>query len=210
MLKNRIYYISVAVLLIIYTVGVVGLHTTYKDNFIELTPVTLLLSFFLLVINHRKWHRFFVVFMVFSMLVGFFVEVIGVEYGFIFGSYSYGETLGYKIFNVPVIIGVNWFVLTYSSGMIANFFRARKFIKVLIGATLMVLIDVSLEPVAIAFDFWSWDGGHIPIRNYVAWFMVAAFLHYFFQDLKIKKSNRLAIILFITQWIFFFTLSLTV
>ena len=210
MSKNRIYYISLTILIIVYAVGVIGLLTDYRGLFVGLTPYTLLLSFFLLLVNHRKWNRFFVAFMAFSFIVGFFVEVLGVEFGFIFGSYSYGDTLGYKVFNVPIIIGVNWFLLTYSSGMVTKYFKMGKFFKVILGSGLMVLVDVSIEPVAVAFDYWTWDGGHIPVRNYIAWFMVGAILHYFFQDLKLKKINRFAIAYFITQWIFFYILSLNV
>src|SRR5689334_23098853 len=37
-------------------------------------------------------------------------EVIGVATGAIFGAYSYGEVLGFKLLEVPLIIGLNWVV----------------------------------------------------------------------------------------------------
>ena len=30
-----------------------------------------------------------------------------------FGDYSYGKVLGYQVNNVPVIIGINWFLIIY-------------------------------------------------------------------------------------------------
>ena len=38
-------------------------------------------------------------------------EAIGVNTGLLFGTYEYGANLGFKIFGVPLIIGVNWTVL---------------------------------------------------------------------------------------------------
>ena len=36
------------------------------------------------------------------VLIGFVIEVIGVKTGYVFGSYSYGDSLGFKILEVPV------------------------------------------------------------------------------------------------------------
>ena len=33
-------------------------------------------------------------------------EILGVNYGLIFGDYIYLDNLGYKVFGVPVIIGL--------------------------------------------------------------------------------------------------------
>ena len=48
-------------------------------------------------------------------------EILGVNYGLIFGDYIYLDNLGYKVFGVPVIIGVNWIILTYISGSFSNY-----------------------------------------------------------------------------------------
>ncbi len=204
-----LFRIPTAILIIIYSVGVIGFLAGFETIMMDLTPYTLILSLLLLLITHRRWNRFFVAFMLTIMIAGYVVEVLGVETGWVFGEYAYGETLGYKVFNVPLLIGVNWFVLVYSSGMISNLMKVHWFFRAVIGATLMVLLDVSLEPVAVAYDFWSWGNHVIPVRNYIAWFMTSLIFQMVFQSLKLKKINRFAIILFITQWIFFLILSLT-
>ena len=45
-------------------------------------------------------------------LIGMFSEFIGVNYGVIFGEYIYGNNLGFKLFGVPFLIGLNWVILT--------------------------------------------------------------------------------------------------
>ena len=41
-------------------------------------------------------------------LIGFIFEIIGVKTGLIFGHYKYCNGLGTKVFDVPLIISLNW------------------------------------------------------------------------------------------------------
>jgi bisanhydrobacterioruberin hydratase len=206
---NRVIFrISVIVIFIIYAVGLAGFLSVLKDQMIALTPYTLLLSLFLLLINQREWARFLFLFMVTVMLAGFFVEVFGVKTGILFGQYQYGRALGWKQFDVPLLIGVNWFILTFSTGMTAGLLRINRFLQAVFAAALMVAMDFVLEPVAMAYDFWSWEGDMVPLRNYFSWFIISLIFQVLFQGLRLKQINRFAIILFIVQLIFFMTLSL--
>ena len=47
-------------------------------------------------------------------------ETIGVNFGILFGDYEYGENLGFKIFGVPFLIGINWIVLTFITGSLSS------------------------------------------------------------------------------------------
>ena len=207
--NKKLYIASLVFLIIIYLVGLVGLNTGLRDDIASLTPYTLSLSAIALFLNHREWNRYFVIFVIFASISGYLIELIGVESKIIFGTYSYGETLGYKLYGVPVIMGFNWFLMVYSCGMVANLFRFGVFIKSIIGAFLMVILDLSLEPVAVILAFWTWENGIIPVQNYVAWFLVAFILLIYFHKLDLKKMNRIAVGLFIIQYIFFFILSYT-
>ena len=207
--NKLIFRISVAVLIIIYAVGLAGFLSVYKDQMIRLTPYTLLLSLFLLLVNQREWDRFIILFGVSVMLAGFLVEVFGVKTGILFGQYHYDHALGYKLLDVPLLIGVNWFVLTFSTGMITNLLKINRFWRAVVAATLMVALDFSLEPVAMAYDFWSWEASMVPIKNYISWFVISLVFQGLFQGLRLKMINRFAIILFLVQWVFFLSLSLT-
>lgn len=207
--NRKLYIVSLVFLIIIYLVGLIGLNTKWSSEIASLTPYTLGLSTIILLLNHREWNRYFVIFFAFASISGYLIELIGIESRLIFGNYSYGETLGYKLYGVPVVMGLNWFLMVYSCGMVANLFRFGVFLKSIIGAFLMVILDVSLEPVAISLDFWNWENGIIPIQNYVAWFLVAFVLLIYFHKLELKKMNRIAVGLFIIQYIFFFILSYT-
>ncbi len=202
-----VYRISVIILVVLYGVGLLGFFTVYRKLMIELTPVILMISLLLLLVNQHQWNRFFILFMISIMISGFLIEVVGVETGLIFGRYTYGKTLGLQVFNVPLLIGVNWFLLVFSSGMITNLIKTNWFWRALFGAFLMLSLDVSLEPVAMSFDFWSWENNTIPLQNYVFWFIFSFLFHWVFQTLEFENVNRFAVVLFIVQWIFFMTLS---
>ena len=55
--------------------------------------------------------------------LGFFIEVIGVKTGFIFGSYYYGAAMGIKILAVPLLIGLNWSILVYSTSLVVQYMK---------------------------------------------------------------------------------------
>ncbi|MBK7882949.1 MAG: carotenoid biosynthesis protein [Chitinophagaceae bacterium] len=50
-------------------------------------------------------------FLLICVCIGIAVEIIGVKTGFLFGNYSYGIVLGPKIQSVPILIGINWFII---------------------------------------------------------------------------------------------------
>lgn len=162
--------------------GIIGITIGYSDFFLPLTPVNLLVSFVLLLwivnFNPRTLLALLVPF-----IFGMITEYLGVNYGYIFGSYSYGANLGPKVGGVPWMIGINWAFLTFIT---ASFVRKSKWhfsLKAAIAAGIMVLFDVLLEQLAPAFDFWEFTGGEAPLQNYVGWFGVALVVHLIYQKL---------------------------
>ena len=137
---------------------------------------------------------------------GFAIEVIGVHSQVVFGSYSYGKSLGVKILDVPLIIGVNWFLLALMFGSLATRLKAHWSMKAILASLLMVAVDYLIEPVAIFMDYWSWEQNQIPIRNYVGWFGGSLVLQVAYHKLKFDEPNPLAIYLLISQLIFFISI----
>ncbi|WP_299758719.1 carotenoid biosynthesis protein [uncultured Pontibacter sp.] len=196
--------LAVAVLVIFHTVGFWGLLFSGRPEYFQkLTPMNLLLTNTLLFAFHRRWNVGFILFAAVVFAVGFFSEVLGVHTGLLFGDYNYGQALGTKIWDVPLLIGLNWLMLVYTTGHLSNYTPLPWFAKAILGATLMVLLDYFIEPVAMAFDFWSWHGGHIPLSNFIGWFLVALALQVYFQQAAIYKNNKLAPYVYVVQLLFF-------
>jgi len=201
-------YRSVFVLILLHAVGLIGMLSPWRDLFFSLTPIHLVLASAVMLLNHGDWKRGHIAFLVTCFVVGFFAEVAGVHTGLIFGDYAYGTVLGPKLFAVPLVIGVNWLMLVYGMGMVVVKVKAHWIVRGILAATLMVLLDVLIEPVAIASGFWSWVGGVPPFMNYVGWFVVAAILQLYFYQLKAVSYNAVAVWLMAIQAAFFGLLNL--
>jgi putative membrane protein len=184
--------LSIGLMLVLYAVGLVGLNGAHRDWFLSATPITLGMTLGLLLLNHEDWRPSFWIFMFATMLLGFGMEVLGVKTGLIFGEYAYGSSLGWKLFEVPLLIAGNWLLLTYSAGAVLARMKWHWLPKLLIAASLLCALDFLIEPVAMALDFWQWEGGIVPMRNYVAWWLLGAVMLGLFFGLKFEKHNKLA------------------
>lgn len=91
-------------ILIFYTIGVLGFLIPWTQAlFITITPFALLMSTYLLVIYHENYSIKAILVFTAIAFIGFFIEVAGVNTGLIFGNYIYGDALGLKAFNTPLI-----------------------------------------------------------------------------------------------------------
>lgn len=184
-----------------------------KGFFLALTPLNLLLSGFFLFYHHQQKNKYFWFAVAFFFVSGFAIEVLGVHTGAIFGNYWYGKSLGLKIWEVPILIGLNWAVLVVATAtsteklfaLQPTIFATQtgKFLKASVGAAQMTLLDILIEPIAMHLDFWQWQNNIVPIQNYVAWFLVAFVLHLVYQQTNIGKNNPLAVYLLAAQTLFF-------
>lgn len=187
--KNAFY-----LLLAMHIAGIIGLSIDSTRNlFQSLTPINLLLTAAIVLHFEKEKNRRFFLFILATLLIGFFVEVAGVHSGFIFGEYNYGATLGPKLWEVPLAIGVNWVIMIYCTGLFARGVAHSKLPTILVGAILMTAIDILIEPVAIKLDFWTWESSSIPLRNYLGWFITSLVLHLLFYYLMPRSNNSLAI-----------------
>lgn len=192
------------VLPLMYLAGLIGLNVPLTASLFQiLTPFNLVASLGLLLLFHTDFRPSFWAYCAVTFSVGFLVEVAGVHTGAIFGEYAYGEVLGFKIVEVPIIIGTNWLMLTYLCGSVTDRLPVALAVKVLIAAGLMTLLDFVIEPVAVRLDFWQWQGGTIPLQNYLAWYGISAVLFFLYFKMPFQKKNGLAPLLLGLQFLFF-------
>lgn len=190
---------------IFYGVGVAGLLLPFTSPFfMKLIPYTLLMNFALLVYFHSGKIDIWTI-AVFSiiMLTGLLVEIIGVNTGVIFGEYKYGPSLGIKIYETPVIIGLNWVLLTYLTASVLERINIPVYTKILLASLFMLVFDIVVEQVAPRLGMWTWEANIIPLQNYVAWFVIAVVFHSFIRLFGVKTHNPLSGTLLVSQFIFF-------
>lgn len=206
-LNNR-FYISLFLLGVIYAVGIATILSGYAEPLMQLTPYNLLFASALLLYNAEGFGKRYLAWFLVVAVAGFLLEWIGTLTGIVFGEYAYGAALGLKLFDVPLIIGLNWAILVFASAAVFDKFGWPRPIKAGAAASLMVLYDILLEPIAMRFDFWNWGGGIIPVQNYIAWWVIAfAMLLGAFYYVENRK-NRIAIYIIGVQLLFFVVLHL--
>ena len=171
---------------VIHIAGIIGIHLA-PEIFLKTSFVSIIipLTLYLYRIKPIKI-EWFIIFLVY--LITFFSEWIGVNYGWLFGSYEYGDSLGFKIDGVPIIMGANWLLLGLVCRDVVKKIITNHWLIIILSALLMVLIDTLIEPLSNRLDFWTWKNNIIPFSNYKDWFLIALLNQYIFSFLKFKKD----------------------
>ena len=199
-IKKNIPLVIICIFQIIGFIGFIVNPVYFK----ALSPVNLLLSAALVICTSKQKNWKFYASLLLVAVSAFFVDVLGVKTELIFGSYFYGDSFGYKLFSVPLLIGLNWAMLLYSTAQFSKF--KNHVINALFGAFLMVFLDFFMEQNASKFDFWYWKDNIIPIQNYVAWFLISFVLNLMVQKHLSQISNLTAKVFYFAQVAFFMAL----
>ena len=189
-------------LILVYFSGSIG-FVVNPSFFSPFTPYTLLLTCFVFLIHNPLADKKFIVAFFSIAFLGFIIEVIGVKSGLIFGKYAYGNGLGYKLLNVPLVISINWAMLICAGIIVVSSIFKNKITVLVVTALLVTLIDLIIEQVAPKLDFWQFEGGLPDYRNYLSWIGVTFFTSYFFYSTIITGNRTVSLIILILQIIFF-------
>jgi len=201
--SNTTSKISVFIIWLFHLCGMVGISYGNKDFFLAFTPINLFISFVLLFVNQKQLESKELKSAFLIFFIGMVSEILGVNYGLIFGDYVYLDNLGVKILGVPVLIGVNWIILTFITGSLSSFIFKNKYVSILMGAILMIGLDLLIEPVAPLLGFWIFDLQIVPLQNYIGWFVIGIITQALFQFKIAEKELTFSTHLLIINAIFF-------
>lgn len=203
MILSKRQNLLLVILMIFYTVGVIGLHTDMRGAFLKLTPFNLLLSFGCLYLSFEDYSAKKHVDLFLVALCGYLIEWVGVHTSLLFGHYAYGTVLGFKADDIPLIIGLNWVLLTFGAAAIVHKWKLPLLLKALVSGVLMTALDWLMEPVAIRSGFWHWIDGPIPVYNYVCWMLFSTLFSYWILKRKTVETNKVSVGLFVIIALFF-------
>ena len=195
--------ISIFIIWLFTLSGIIGVLSDAQDWFLSLTPLNLLLNLAMVLWHIKGYNYKVIIALAIPFFLGFIAEALGVNFGLIFGTYTYGENLGYKVFGVPLMICINWTLLTATTADVARYISKNSIISALIGAVLMTGLDFILEVSAPRFDFWEFEGGIVPIQNYIGWFITAFIAHLGFQSFNVKTRKIISLHVLVSIFIFF-------
>ena len=195
------YFISA--LYIIHISALMGMYLNYSQWFLSKTWSILFLTFLVLwdSLPQKSIKTSWPIPAIF--FIGFLAEWVGVKYGLFFGDYSYGENLGMKLDDVPLIIGINWVILSLGTrGIVQKLFKLPV-MKILVSSALMVSLDVLLETLAPKLDYWTFDLIVVPLSNYRGWFILSILIQSLLEIVHFKVDFKTSLHILIIQFLFF-------
>ena len=197
---------SVWLLILVHLVG--GIGVVWQPHlFARLVPLHLLFCSAIWFLNQPTWRASLALWLAGCGAIGFAAEVVGVKTALLFGSYAYGKTLGPMLLEVPLMMAVNWTLLTaVIADVSADLASARGWGPVrgaLCGSFGLVALDGLLEPFAIRYDLWQWSAGSVPVQNYAGWALVSFVLLLPCHMLKLRPQNPVSGWLLLLLFLFF-------
>ncbi|MCU6432720.1 carotenoid biosynthesis protein [Undibacterium sp. Jales W-56] len=149
-------------------------------------------------------------FMLIAVSFGWFAEQMGSSHGWFFGSYVYTDVLGWRLVDVPMVIPLMWFALTYSCYVISNLIVWRtpidtrsSYTNILfmsfLAAMLVTAFDLGADPYMV-YQLKAWimtktDGWWFgeTIQGFFGWVFVSLMILLSFrlstQDLQMQVGN---------------------
>jgi uncharacterized membrane protein len=144
-----------------------------------------------------------------TAVIGYCVEVLGANTGFLFGKYAYSTyLLGNTVLGVPIVVPLVWFVIVSIAFSLAfprttNLTRTgtgRSEVRTLLPLILLAAFgamawDFLIDPMfsSSQYGYWTWQVNSstpqlsgVPLTNFVGWFVVATGMLGIFVPLSLK------------------------
>lgn len=180
MSTRLVLWLLVALLAIEELIGI-----QYRTAALTVVHLAILLSFTFVHGSLRYGGKGIAAFAIICLVVSNAIENIGVATGFPFGPYHYTDALGPKLGYVPLMIGPAYLGVGYLSWVLATVLvgdvkrgadAMQTFVTPLIGAFIMVLWDLSMDPSASTLgQWWIWEQGGgffgVPLQNFLGWYL---------------------------------------
>ena len=202
--------ISIFIIWLVHISGFLGMVFYDLDFFAGFTSINLSLMSIIIFTNIKLTNKNQIFSLLLIFLVGMLSEFIGVNYGLIFGEYTYGNNLGFKLFGVPLLIGLNWVILTVICANIASILIKNNSIllMIILGTTLMLIMDFVMEPIAPKLDLWKFKNLVVPTSNYIGWLIISILTQTIYNIQFKEKEFKISLNLYTAIFIFFGSLNL--
>ena len=199
-------WLASAALILSSALGFAGLaYEKSSELFMAMSPFYLLFSAIILFWFQGKFKRLFWQFSISVYFIIIFLLLINRFTAFPLGAIDYSTSLGFSLFNIPLILPLLWLMIFYSAGIISSHLPIPKIFKSVVAAILILLMDLALEPAAETLNWWKWEQNQDLLPGYLTWFILAFITMLFFHLSRFRKTNKMAPLLFIL-YLSFFTL----
>jgi uncharacterized membrane protein len=164
------------------TIGTQIAYPLVDGEWLRRVTIASVVLFFLASVAHAWAHRgpkWALTFVVVTAGGGLLAEAVGVRTGVPFGDYSYSSSLGWQVFDVPVVVPMAWTMMAYPMFLAAR--RLTRRWTAVVGAIGLAGWDVFLDPQMVADGRWHWSDptpslpgiDTVPVTNVAGWLAVA-------------------------------------
>jgi putative membrane protein len=105
------------------------------------------------------------------------IEAVGIATGWPYGAFTYLADLGPMVAGVPVALPLLFLPLVVNavllSVLVTGGAGCRRIVRVPVAIAVLLVVDLVLDPAAVALGFWAFDGSGVyfgvPLSNYAGW-----------------------------------------
>ena len=164
----------------------------------DMLTVATVMSFFLASVVHALYWRgvrFTAALVAVTAGGGLAVEALGTHYGVPFGSYAYGDSLGWTMLGVPVVIPLAWTMMAYPALLVGRRITRHPLAGPLVAGWALAAWDLFLDPQMVAAGHWVWSTAGpsltgIPVTNYLGWLATAVAMMGVLWRLTVWRAHR--------------------
>jgi uncharacterized membrane protein len=124
---------------------------------------------------------------------GLLLEVANI---YLTNAYYYSDQFLLRIFDVPIAIGMGWAVIIYSAMLLSDQYRVFWTIKPVFDAFTALVLDLSMDAIAIRLDFWNWqipfnqEWYGVPFANLFGWIAVVFTFSFIIRFIRTLNPKR--------------------
>jgi len=167
------------------------------------TEISILILFLITLVAIYKNDKKSLWFFLFAIIYAVIFENINIYLSQnVIGGYFYNPNFKLFILETPLFIILSWAMIIYSAQKITLALPIKKFTQPFIAALLVLLIDLSLDAIAIRLNFWTWRGYSltegfwgVPANNFLGWLLIAFTFFFVYQNLERFKKEIIRLIL---------------
>jgi len=194
---NNKYIASFSWLLIFFSALLISSSVVFPPRYHSIIGMLQIILFLtgISIYDYYRNTRFLLLFLI-SSIIGFVFEVVGLKIGFPFGFYSYSDFVQPKIVGVPFIVVVFWGIFSVYSFMAMRIFGSV-YVRILLFPLLMVVYDVSIDPLMVKLGFWAWNYSgkylfyDVPISNFLGWYLVSLVIIVFYEFVSNQRLKTM-------------------
>ena len=101
-----------------------------------------------------------------------------------------------RIFDVPIAVGLGWAVIIYSAMLLSDQYRISWTVKPIFDAFTALVLDLSMDTVAIRLHFWNWkipldqEWYGVPFENLFGWIVVVFIFSFIIRFIRTLNPKR--------------------